>query len=123
MGTAKGKQSDTETLCHPPPPLARVFSLVSSLVIYPLFSRVLGAIVLMYADDLVIIFPFDDHDGPLETVMEVLQEFGDYSGLRVNLKKNSGNSATYTSGAGAGCLLGMRHRGSQLHSLPCYSAR
>ena len=32
----------------------------------------------MHADDLVIFFPFDHHDGPLEVVMVVVQEFGDY---------------------------------------------
>ena len=64
-----------------------VVSLVSSLVIHLLSSCLPGAVVLMYADDLVIFFPFDCRGGPLKTVIEVLQQLGDYSGLRLNLKK------------------------------------
>ena len=43
----------------------------------------------MYAGDLVMFFLFDYHDCPRKVVMKVLQESGEYSGLRLNLKKKT----------------------------------
>ena len=44
---------------HGDPISPAYFSLVSSLVVDPVVSQVPGAVVMMYADDLVIFFPFE----------------------------------------------------------------
>ena len=66
-----------------------IYSLVSPLVIYPLLSCVKGLEVLMYADDLIVFFPFDYLLGALDTVLEILREFGEFSGLKINCKKTA----------------------------------
>ena len=69
-----------------------IFSLVSSLVVYPQMLGVPGVVVMMYVDDLIIIFPFEYRVGPLasELSLSMLRKFGDLSRLGLNLeKKNS----------------------------------
>ena len=46
-------------------------------------------VAMMYADGLVIVFPFAYQDGPLGEVIAIPCEFGDYFGLRLILKKTA----------------------------------
>ena len=67
-----------------------LFSLVSSIVIYPIKQACLSAVVLMYADDLIVFFPGSGEASRLTTVMRVVWEFAEFLGLRINLQKTAG---------------------------------
>ena len=66
-----------------------IFALVSSVVIYPLTTNLRGVEIMMYADDLIIFFPFAYKPGILHTAKQVMHEFGEFSGLRLNIKKTA----------------------------------
>uniref|UniRef100_A0A7S4FW71 Reverse transcriptase domain-containing protein n=1 Tax=Eutreptiella gymnastica TaxID=73025 RepID=A0A7S4FW71_9EUGL len=78
-----------------------IFALVSSLVVYPLLERVSGVEVMMYTDDLLILFPYTYIAGVVQSVMGILQEFGDFFGIATQPKKKQPpSSGTWSQGHG-----------------------
>ena len=72
---------------HGDPLSPALFSLVSSIVIYPIKQACPSAVVLMYADDLIVFFPGSREASRPTMVMHVVRQF---SGLHINLQKTAG---------------------------------
>ena len=66
-----------------------LFSLVASFVIFPLQDLGPVLTVMMYADDLIIFFDGRANPQLLKRVWEVVSQFGQFSGLKVNLNKTA----------------------------------
>ena len=67
-----------------------LFSLVSSMIIHPIEPACPSSVVLMYADDLIVFFLGAGDVSRLSTVLRVVREFAEFSGLRINLRKAAG---------------------------------
>ena len=66
-----------------------LLALVVSFVVHPLRQRFPSVWVMLYADDLLLFFEGPPSVEELRSVFDVLRDFGDYSGMRINFSKTA----------------------------------